>query len=93
MRRVVLVVGFAFVAAVAACTALWPERLAVNTPLVGMFLGAEPPPKRTAPRSAVAASVERTTCAGAEPPPKRTRRESVIRLLGLRTTGCFLLFM
>jgi glucose/arabinose dehydrogenase len=45
MRRIVLVVGFVFVAAVAACATFWPERLAVNTPLVGMFLGAEPPPK------------------------------------------------
>ncbi len=45
MRRVLIVVGFSFAAAVVACTTLWPERLAVNTPLVGMFMGAEPPPK------------------------------------------------
>jgi hypothetical protein len=55
--------------------------------------GAQPPPKRTAPESAVAASVERTTFAGAHPPPNRTRRESAIFFVGLRTTGCFLLFM
>src|ERR1700704_391911 len=55
--------------------------------------GAQPPPKRIAPESAVAASAERTSFAGAHPPPKRTRRGSATFLVDLRTVGCFLLFM
>src|SRR4051812_9349313 len=51
--------------------------------------GQDPPPKRIAPESRVAASCVRRT-RGVEPPPKRTRRESITFLLGLRTI-CFLL--
>jgi glucose/arabinose dehydrogenase len=45
MARVVIAVAACIVAAVFACSKLWPERLAVNAPLVGMFMGAEPPPQ------------------------------------------------
>ena len=55
--------------------------------------GAEPVPKRIVPASVLAASTGRISFAGADPVPKRTRRESAIFLVGLRTTGCFLLFM
>jgi len=45
MRRIMIGVGLTIAACVFACATLWPERLAVNAPLVGMFMGAEPPPK------------------------------------------------
>jgi hypothetical protein len=55
--------------------------------------GAEPVPKRIFPASALAASTGRISFAGADPVPKRMRRESAIFLVGLRTTGCLLLFI
>ncbi len=45
MRRALIGVGIAIVVGVGACTACWPERLAVNAPLIGMLVGAEPPPQ------------------------------------------------
>ncbi len=45
MRRVLIGLGVAIVLGAIACGTLWPERLAVNAPVVGIFLGAEPPPK------------------------------------------------
>lgn len=45
MRRVLIAVGVGIAAAVVACATLWPERLAVNAPIAGMLMGAEPPPK------------------------------------------------
>jgi glucose/arabinose dehydrogenase len=45
MRRILIGLGIAIAVGALACATLWPERLAVNTPLVGMMMGAEPPPK------------------------------------------------
>ena len=45
MRRVLIGIALAIAAAVLACEAFWPERLAVNTPLAGQLFGAEPPPE------------------------------------------------
>jgi glucose/arabinose dehydrogenase len=45
MRRVLIVGGIVAVMVVLACETLWPERLAVNTPVVGQLFGAAPPPK------------------------------------------------
>jgi glucose/arabinose dehydrogenase len=44
MRRILIWLGIVIAVGVLACATLWPERLAVNTPLVGMVMGAEPPP-------------------------------------------------
>ena len=41
--RIVIVIAATLALAVLACTALLPERFAVNAPLWGSFLGAEPP--------------------------------------------------
>lgn len=43
MRRVLIGIGIAIVLVVLACSAFWPERLAVNTPVVGTLFGAAAP--------------------------------------------------
>ena len=45
MRRILIGIGLAIAAGAFACATLWPERLAVNAPLLGMLMGAEPPAK------------------------------------------------
>ncbi|MBM4335110.1 MAG: sorbosone dehydrogenase family protein [Deltaproteobacteria bacterium] len=45
MRRVLIVLGVAIAAAFVACRAFWPERLAVNAPVIVLLMGAKPPPK------------------------------------------------
>jgi glucose/arabinose dehydrogenase len=45
VRRFLLVVAVAVAAGAFACAKLWPERLAVNVPILGTFFGAEPPAK------------------------------------------------
>ena len=45
MRRALLGIGLAIVFGFVACTAFWPERLAVNAPVLGTLWGAKPPPK------------------------------------------------
>ncbi len=45
MRRAVLILALVVGAAAFACSVLWPERLAVNAPLLGHIFGAQPPPR------------------------------------------------
>jgi glucose/arabinose dehydrogenase len=45
MRRALLGIGIVFVIGFVACTAFWPERLAVNTPVIGTFFGVAAPPQ------------------------------------------------
>jgi glucose/arabinose dehydrogenase len=45
MRRAFAITALLAIAAVGACRAFLPERFAVNTPIVGMLLGAAPPAK------------------------------------------------
>src|SRR5688572_16057611 len=44
MPRALLMIAIAIGVGAFACSKLWPERLAVNVPIVGTFFGAEPPP-------------------------------------------------
>jgi len=73
--------GVSFTVAKGEIVALLGANGAGKSSILKAFMG-------IAPRSA-----GRISFAGAEPVPKRTRRESAIFLVGLRTTGCFLLFM
>jgi glucose/arabinose dehydrogenase len=43
VRRVLLILAAALGAGVFACSVFWPERLAVNAPVVGTLFGAKPP--------------------------------------------------
>ena len=45
MCRIVIGVFLIVAVAALACATLWPERLAVNAPVLGTLFGAEPPPK------------------------------------------------
>jgi glucose/arabinose dehydrogenase len=45
MRRLLVFAALVAGAGILSCSLFWPERLAVNVPVMGTFLGAEPPPK------------------------------------------------